>query len=547
MVRRNCPVTGDTADIVESAKHVVVEHPRLGRYVLDANALPLLAVDAETRKRLARWIEESRSLGIRIPSLTLEFVQFFQCLADLAARISEWHERRQNLKDIDDERLWKKLRLEWNYNSNHIEGNTLTYHETELLLIHGRTAGGHPLRDYEEMKAHDVAIDHTRQLVNSEQILGEGDIRNLNRILLKEPFWQSAETQDGSPTRKLIVPGQYKTQPNHVRTATGELHRFAEPEETAASMEEWTRNFRRDLTRNAYPMPLFMADSHWRFLCIHPFDDGNGRTARLLTNYILLQKDLPPIVIKTDDRDRYIGALQKADLGRMLPLTRFMLENVLWSLALAIRASKGESIREPDDMSKEIDIFVRSKREWEPKKTDLETLDSVFLMHVRPTLDRLEKRIERLSQLFRRYNAIAYIEIEHHKTTSKVVTIGTEHYSINSSSLFEVWELTKQKHIVTPGFTLSDERKLVLKRQYQFHNYVGSGNSGFSVILSVLWKLGREMFSLELAIDGNRLSDIEHTTPYSEVDGRVAEVNRRVEVICQCMMNEIDRRSQMLT
>ena len=161
MVRRNCPVTGDTADIVESAKHVVVEHPRLGRYVLDANALPLLAVDAETRKRLARWIEESRSLGIRIPSLTLECVQFFQCLADLAARISEWHERRQNLKDIDDERLWEKLRLEWNYNSNHIEGNTLTYHETELLLIHGRTAGGHPLRDYEEMKAHDVAIDHT--------------------------------------------------------------------------------------------------------------------------------------------------------------------------------------------------------------------------------------------------------------------------------------------------------------------------------------------------------------------------------------------------
>ena len=360
--------------------------------------------------------------------------------------------------------------------------------------------------------------------------MGEGDIRNLNRILLKEPFWQSAETQDGSPTRKLIVPGQYKTQPNHVRTATGELHRFAEPEETAALMEEWTRNFRRDLTRNAYPMPLFMADSHWRFLCIHPFDDGNGRTARLLTNYILLQKDLPPIVIKTDDRDRYIGALQKADLGRMLPLTRFMLENISSSLALAIRAATGESIREPDDMSKEMELFVQSKRRPEPHKSDLELLDNIFLGHVRPTLDRLENRIEPLSQLFRRYSAYAYV--------------GTEHFEVNSGSLFEAWEQTKQIHILTPGFILSDERKIKLTQEYQFHEYAGSGNRDFDLNLSVVWQLGREMFSLEIAIDGNRLSDLEHRTPYSEFDVRIAEVNRTVEVICRCMMNEIDNRSQ---
>ena len=546
MVRRNCPVTGDAANMAESAQHVVVEHPRIGRYVLDANALPVLAADADTKMRLDQWIDESRSLGIPIPDLTLGYVHFFQRLADLETQISEWHKRRQDMKYLDEERLWKKLRLEWNYNSNHIEGNTLTYDETELLLIHGRTAGGHPLRDYEEMKAHDVAIDHTRQLASSEQILGEGDIRNLNRILLKEPFWQSAATQDGSPTRKRIVPGRYKTQPNHVRTATGELHRFAEPEETPALMGDWTHNFRRHLERTAYPLPLFMAESHWRFLCIHPFDDGNGRTARLLTNYVLLQKDLPPVVIKSDDRDRYIGVLQKADLGHMLPLARFMLENVSWSLALAIRASKGESIREPDDMSKEIDIFVRRKREWEPKRTDLEALDSVFLMHVRPTLQRLEKRIKPLSQLFRRYSAIAYIEIEHHKVTPSTVTLGTEHYRVNSSDLFEVWEQTKQKHIVTPAFTLSNERILGLKRQYQFHDYVGSGNRGFALNLSVVWKLGREMFSLEIAIDGKRLSDIEHTTPYSEIDVRVAELNRTVEVICQCMMSEIESRSKML-
>ena len=223
---------------------------------------------------MARWIAESHSLDIDIPNLTVDHVHFFERLIELETKIAEWQERRQVMQGNDEERLWKKLRLEWNYNSNHIEGNALTYHETELLLIYDRTAGGHPMRDYEEMKAHNVAIDHMRRLARAEQILAEIDIRDLNKILLKEAFWQIAETPDGQPTRKHIDPGRYKTQPNHVRTVTGELHRFAEPEETPALMEEWTSDFRRDLERSAYPLPLFLAKSHWNFLCIHPFDDG---------------------------------------------------------------------------------------------------------------------------------------------------------------------------------------------------------------------------------------------------------------------------------
>ena len=286
-------------------------------------------------------------------SRPVEQVHRLERLEELDAAVSEWHRRRQAMKEADEERLWRKLRLEWNYNSNRIEGNTLTYRETELLLIHGRTAGGHPLRDYEEMKAHDVAIDHTRSLAGAEQAIGERDIRDLNQILLKEPFWQSAETPDSQPTRKRIVPGQYKTQPNHVRTPTGELYRFAEPGETPALMEEWTRHFRRDMDRTACPLPLFLAESHWGFLRIHPFDDGNGRTARVLANYALLRRDLPPIVIKSEDRDRYISALQNADLGSTLPLARFMLENLRWSLGIGIRAAKGESIHESEDTARD--------------------------------------------------------------------------------------------------------------------------------------------------------------------------------------------------
>src|SRR3972149_6165072 len=88
--------------------------------------------------------------------------------------LSAWKQQ-QPLKEPDDRRLWNKFRLEWNYNSNHIEGNTLTYGETELLLIHGQTTGNHTLREFEEMKAHDVAIAHIRKVAKEPQELTEGD------------------------------------------------------------------------------------------------------------------------------------------------------------------------------------------------------------------------------------------------------------------------------------------------------------------------------------------------------------------------------------
>ena len=172
-MKQECPVTGERVRVSEAADRLTVEHPRLGRYVLDTTASSLLEADLEARERMSRWIVESRSLGLELPSLTVEHVHLFQRLANLEETISEWYELRPGMEGADEERLWMKLRLEWNYNSNHIEGNTLTYQETELLLIHGRTAGGHPMRDYEEMKAHDVAIDHARSLAARSRSSGK--------------------------------------------------------------------------------------------------------------------------------------------------------------------------------------------------------------------------------------------------------------------------------------------------------------------------------------------------------------------------------------
>ena len=245
----------------------------------------------------------------------------------------------QPLRKEYEQRMWQRFRIEWNYNSNHIEGNTLTYGETLLLLIHGRTKGQHLLREYEEMRGHDVAIEHMRALVEEERPLAEGDIRDLNRILLKEGFWRVAQTPDGEPTRKWIEPGRYKTQPNHVITAAGELFQFTTPEETPAQMADLVLWLRNEMESPGMGLIQFLALLHHRFTRIHPFDDGNGRVVRLLVNYVLLKAGLPPMVIKTKERKRYLETLAMADAGDLEPLQTFFVEALVWSLRLGIKAA----------------------------------------------------------------------------------------------------------------------------------------------------------------------------------------------------------------
>src|SRR5437667_11715957 len=88
----------------------------------------------------------------------------------------------QPLKREDEQRLRQKLRLEWNYNSNHIEGNTLTYGETELLLIQGQTLRGHTISEYEETKAHDVALQYIGQFAGEYRVIGETAVDDDNKI-----------------------------------------------------------------------------------------------------------------------------------------------------------------------------------------------------------------------------------------------------------------------------------------------------------------------------------------------------------------------------
>ena len=266
----------------------------------------------------------------------------------------------QPLSAENNERLQKKLRLEFNYNSNHIEGNTLTYGETELLLIFEKTNGNHEIREYEEMQSHDAAFKLIKEWAGEKgRPLSEADIKNINKLILVKRFWKEALTADGQTTRKLIKIGDYKEYPNSVRLQNGEIFQYPSPAETPILMGElmdWWRS--EEETKELHPL-ILAASLHYKFVRIHPFDDGNGRIARLLMNYVLLKNDLPPVIIKSNDKKNYLFALNQADTGNLDAFIEYIAEQLIWSLEISIKAANGEKVDEMGDVDKKLHLLKK--------------------------------------------------------------------------------------------------------------------------------------------------------------------------------------------
>src|SRR5205823_1964159 len=122
---------------------------------------------------------------------------------------------------------------------------------------------------------------------------------------------------DGQPTRRLIKIGDYKEYPNHVRLQNGEIFEYALPAETSIQMGELIAWYRAEEENKKLHPVVLAAMLHYKFVRIHPFDDGNGRISRLLMNYVLLQHNLPPVIIKSADKKNYLFALNLGDTGNI--------------------------------------------------------------------------------------------------------------------------------------------------------------------------------------------------------------------------------------
>ncbi|MFV7235200.1 Fic family protein [Flavobacterium sp. ZB4R12] len=288
----------------------------------------------------------------------------------------------------------------------------MTYGETKALILFGVTAQGKPLQDHFEITGHNEAINWVIDVVKGDYPLNENFIRELHTLLLKESYEVDAITPDGKPTKKRINVGRYKTSPNHVKTKTGEIFYFATPEETPSKMTDLI-NWYREKSEQKDVNPIFLAaEFHYKFIRIHPFDDGNGRTARILMNFILMKFDYPPVIIKTEDKANYFAVLQLADAGNIEAFIEYVSQNLVRSLEIMIAGAKGESIEEEDDLDKEIALLEQkiNKTNYKEyiKKQDI--IGDLFDAIIMKLILRFQSRISKFSKLYSETNFLISLD-----------------------------------------------------------------------------------------------------------------------------------------
>lgn len=195
------------------------------------------------------------------------------------------------------DRMRERMDVEWTYHSNAIEGNTLTLRETQLVLQHGLTVGGKSLREHLEAINHQHSIHYIEALADKESPITEHVMRSIHALVLRTIDDEGA--------------GSYRRVQVHI---TGSEYVPPEPAAVPGLMADFGAWLRADEAAVLHPVRL-AALAHFRLVHIHPFIDGNGRTARLLMNLLLMREGYPPAIIRVGERGAYYSALDAAHEG----------------------------------------------------------------------------------------------------------------------------------------------------------------------------------------------------------------------------------------
>ncbi|OQP54373.1 Fic family protein [Niastella populi] len=240
-------------------------------------------------------------------------------------------------KDWDDA-FFRKVKIDFTYTSNKLEGNTLTYGQTIKLL-----------RDF--VAPRNVASGEVLDMINHQRILdavfinyksqsiSEENIKGLHRELMKD----TAQWADYG----LYSPGEYKSFENMTVRSTGKIHMYLPPDQVTEAMEQLIREVNEFLKNtdinNIDKHPLTIATYfHQQFLNkIHPFSDGNGRIGRMFVNLILLKHGYPPIFIKEINKDEYLRRFELSD-NDMNPMLNYMADRLTESLEEKLAFMKGQ-------------------------------------------------------------------------------------------------------------------------------------------------------------------------------------------------------------
>jgi len=284
-------------------------------------------------------------------------------LSEVLPHLSEQKKELDSLRPLTPEqvgRIDQHFRLLLNYHSNSLEGNSLDYGETKMVVLHGMTANGKPLRDHFEIIGHNEALKWIGGLIDGQEPLTERFIRELHVMVLKERHRKEVQTPDGGRGHAWVEVGQYKDKPNHVQTSTGEIFYFASVEDTPIRMRELVGWFNEEARKAELHPLLLAAELHYRFVRIHPFDDGNGRVARLLLSFSLLRFGYSHLVVRTETKADYLTSLEAYDDGNKEVFYQFLAEALSESMKLMLKGAKGEPLEEEEDWKKRLRVLQQS-------------------------------------------------------------------------------------------------------------------------------------------------------------------------------------------
>ncbi|MCW5201401.1 Fic family protein [Desulfobulbus sp. US4] len=224
-------------------------------------------------------------------------------------------------------KLEEEFSIAWTYNSNAIEGNTLTLQETEIVLNSGITIGGKTVNEHFEVVNHKNGIDFIKSLVEKKESLTEDTVKKVHSLILR--------SIDDSEA------GHYRRQ--NVRIL-GARHIPPQSFKIPRLMNDFIEWFH----TNEYSIspPELAAEIHYKIVMIHPFIDGNGRVARLLMNLILMKHGYPPAIILKVDRRKYYRVLNEANLGKSEPYEDFIGRAIERSLILYLNSIEPDQTEE---------------------------------------------------------------------------------------------------------------------------------------------------------------------------------------------------------
>ncbi|MFH1790108.1 MAG: Fic family protein [bacterium] len=239
-------------------------------------------------------------------------------------------------------RLREQFVIEWTYNSNGIEGNTLTLRETALVLREGITVRGKTLKEHTEATNHKKAIEFVENFVVKKSGLTEKILLDIHGIVLSDIDDEYAGIYRNQNVRIL---GARVIPPNPLK-----IQRL---------MDE----FFKWLNNNSDKLHIIeqVALAHYKLVKIHPFIDGNGRTSRLIMNLLLMQKGYPPAVILKNDRKKYYSTLNEANMGRFKPFVLFVAQSIERSLGLYLEAIEPKINKKQVDLTEYISLMDASK------------------------------------------------------------------------------------------------------------------------------------------------------------------------------------------